>query len=119
MYISERFTLKSLYIWRTTIEDWITLGKVHIVHYENVLEKRIVELRKILNFLDIPIQNWRLNCVKYCNVDMYLRKNGTTPEKSPYSRFLKNHIWKNIFEVNDMLIRNGHEQLPLDKYTVP
>ena len=119
MNITEKFTVEALYIWKTAIEDWISLGKVHIVHYENVLERRIVEIRKILNFLDIPIQNWRLDCVKYCNVDMYLRKNRKKPKTSPYSRFLKNLIWKNINEVNDMLTRNGHEQLPLDKYTVP
>ena len=72
--ISENFTLDALNIWRTTIEDWITLGTVHIVHYENVLEDRMLEIRKIMDFLSIPIQDWRLPCVKYCNFDMYLRE---------------------------------------------
>ena len=117
----ERFTLENVNIWRTTIEDWITLGEVHVVHYENVLENRMTEIEKILNFLQITIQKWRLSCVKFCNLDMYLRKNGTHTqfEVSPYSRLLKNVIWKNILDVNEMLVSYGHDGLPLDKYIIP
>ena len=118
-YNFERFTLENLNIWKTTIEDWITVGEVHVVHYENVLEERMMEIEKILQFLQITIQEWRLSCVKYCSMDMYLRKNGTQSESSPFSNWLKVHVWETILEVNDMLINHGHESLPLDKYTLP
>ena len=79
------------------------------------------EIEKILNFLQITVQKWRLSCVKFCNLDMYLRKNGTHIqfEISPYSRLLKNVIWKNILDVNEMLVSYGHDGLPLDKYIIP
>ena len=95
------------------------MGEVHVVHFENVLEERMVEIEKILQFLQITIQEWRLSCVKYCSMDMYLRKNGTQSVTSPYSNWLKVHVWETILEVNDMLINHGHESLTLDKYTLP
>ena len=118
-HLSEEFVLTAINIWRTTIEDWITLGNVHIVHYENILQNKMREIRNIMNFLHIPVQNWRQHCVKHSTFDMYQRKNGTQPVRSPYSKSLKRYIWKNIYMINDMLVKYGHEHLPFDKYTIP
>ena len=56
-----RLSLKyySVVTFRTVIEDWVRLGNIHVVHFENVLSNRVKELRRILDFLDIKIDQRR------------------------------------------------------------
>ena len=52
----------------------MSLGDIHVVHYEKVLRNRVDELSKILNFFGLEIDQKRMSCVEYCENDMYKRK---------------------------------------------
>ena len=86
----ERFVLENIHIWRTIIEDWVRVGDILVVHYENILQDRNTELNKILRFLGVEIDETRMKCVNYCDNDMYKRKVTTADQSSPpYTDFVK------------------------------
>ena len=57
--------------WEQIILDWVELGEVVVVHMEEVLEDRVVQVRRILHFLHIVPDERRLECVKYGKFDFY------------------------------------------------
>ena len=114
----DEFVFENVKSWRIIIEDWVSVGDVHIVNFENILDNRIEEITKILQFLDIDIEPWRLSCVQYCQFDMYLRKNNTQKKDSSlFSEKAKELVSKNIIEINSWLANMNIESLPLQKYT--
>ncbi len=113
----ERFVLENIHIWRTVIEDWVRVGDILVVHYENILEDRTTELKKILNFLDVEVNETRIKCVEYCKNDMYKRKMTTTDQSSPpYTDFLRKEVDKSMQYIDDLLVEFEHESLPFVKY---
>ena len=115
----ERFVLENINIWRTVIEDWVRVGDVLVVHYENILQNRTTELRKILNFIDVEVDEKRMKCVEYCKNDMYKRKVATSDQSSPpYTDFLRNEVDKSIRYIDDLLVEFEQESLPFEKYNI-
>ena len=115
----ERFVLENIHIWTTVIEDWVRVGDILVVHYENILEDRTTELKKILNFLDVEVNETRIKCVEYCKNDMYKRKVTTINQSSPpYTDFLRKEIDKSMQYIDDLLVEFEHESLPFVKYNV-
>ena len=113
----EKFALENIDKWTTLIEDWVILGDVLVVHFENVVSDRMAEIERILEFLKIKKNEERLACLKYCNVDMYKRK-STKFSQSPFTDNLKTTINKSIAKVNKMLLKYGHSGIPYDKYGI-
>ena len=114
----EKFAVENLKKWQTLIEDWVVLGEVQVVHFENLVTSRIAEVKKILNFLKIQEDEQRLKCLQFCNVDLYKRK-PKAAEKSPFNENLKNKVWESIRKVNSLLLKYGHEGIPYEKYDDP
>ena len=114
----EKFAVENLKKWQTLIEDWVVLGEIQVVHFENLVTSRIAEVKKILNFLKIQKDEQRLECLQFCNVDLYKRK-PKAAEKSPFNENLKNKIWESIRKVNSLLLKHGHEGIPYEKYDDP
>ena len=115
----ERFVLENIYIWRTVIEDWVRVGDILVVHYENIIEDKTTELKKILTFLDVEISVTRLKCVEYCKNDMYKRKVTTTDQSSPpYTDLLRKEVDKSMRYIDDLLVEFEHESLPFVKYDI-
>ena len=103
------------FILRTVIEDWIRLGNIHVVHFENVLSHRVRELRRILKFLDIKIDQRRMSCVEFCENDMF-KRNKDNQTSLQFTEMIKTEIEKNIHFVDQLLGKYGHDRIPFELY---
>ena len=114
----EEFVRECINVWRAVAEDWVRLGDIHVVHYENVLTKRVDELSRILNFLGLEIDQKRMSCVEFCENDMYKRK-AENQSFSPlqFTEVMKKEIVKNILYIDALLQKYGHEGIPFDLYS--
>ena len=98
------------------IEDWVILGYVLVVHYEDVVEDKMKEMKRILEFLDVEPEEKRLSCLQESNVNIFKRKShklNSNPYQGPLSKVIKFHI----DDVNDMLLKFNHPPVPYSKYT--
>ena len=104
------------FIFRTVIEDWVRLGNVHVVHFENVLSRRVRELSRILDFLDIKIDQKRMSCVDFCENDMF-KRTADNQTSLQFTDIIKNEIEKNIQFVDQLLEKYGHDRIPFELYS--
>ena len=111
----ETFAIKHIMIWRNIIEDWIKLGEVLVVHFEDVVEDKVSEVERILGFLNIPLDTRRIECMKYANLDFY-RRNSPKLQQNLFSEKLSNLFKNNVERVNDLLHKFGHRKIPYNKY---
>ena len=89
-----------------------------MVHFGNVLSNRVRELSRILNFLDIKIDQKRMSCVEFCENDMFKRnKENQTSPPLQFTEIIKTEIEKNIKFVDQLLEKYGHDRIPSDLYT--
>ena len=112
----EEFVRECINIWRAVTEDWVRLGDIHVVHYENVLRKRADELSSILTFLGLEIDQRRMSCVEFCQNDMYKRK-AETFSQLEFTEDMKTDIVKNILYIDALLQKFGHDGIPFDLYS--
>ena len=89
-----------------------------MVHFEKVLQNRVRELSRILDFLDIKIDHKRMSCVEFCENDMFKRNadNQTSPPFQ-FTEIMKSEIEKNIHQVNILLEKYGHDKIPFELYS--
>ena len=105
-----RFALEHLEVWRDTIMDWVVVGgsKVMVVHYEDFLQDKMVQLRAVIGHLDIKLDSRRLQCVEFAHLEFYKRR-SVQSMKHIFTKKLKDKFNKAIEEVNDILSRFGHK----------
>ena len=111
----EVFAYNHVEKWRLIVEDWVTAGDVHVVHFENVLDDKIGEVEKMLTFLNLKLDKRRLDCLRNADVDVFKRSSSKLVH-SPYSAGLVRTIQDNIDQVNRVLVEHGHSGIPYDKY---
>ena len=111
----QKFANRAIEKWSTIIEDWVSLGDVVVVHHEDVLEDKIKEMRRILDFLRVKLEASRMNCLEFGNVDIFKRKSRSLP-KSPFTRTLNKKIKNHIDRANDLLLKFKHPGIPYNKY---
>jgi len=108
-------------LWLDFYRDWITKcpeEKVFITHYELLKSNLKTELREILHFLKVPINEERLSCVQSHSDGLFKRK----PSKhAPYDigyypRELKQLVYGAIRSLDQVLVAKGKRGLPLDAY---
>ena len=112
----ENFALEQIENWKNIIKDWVTVGQVIVVFFEDVEEDKVRELTRIFQFLDLPVNENRLNCIRNAPIDLYKRKTSAYPEMSMFSENLKDKIASTIDQVNAILKVFGHQQLPAHYY---
>ena len=78
------------------------------------MNSREEELTKILKFLEIPIEEKRLECASNLIFDKYKRK-SLYLEKSPFSEKTLQAIEKEVINVNRLLKRYKHQQIEFSK----
>ena len=114
----ERFVLENIVSWRTLIEDWVVLGNVTVIHFENVLTNKTAEIIKVLQFLGLNMDSDRLQCVELYNFDMYQRKQQIL-ETSPFTDKIRRIVNESILSVDRTLTQHGHPGIPFEKYSIP
>ena len=108
----ESFSLEQIENWRDIIVDWVSLGKVLVVFYENLVKEKMSELKRIFAFLEIPIIEWRFHCISHAPLDFYKRQNQVQLKKQLFSEKLNRKISATVNELNNILTSYGHESLP-------
>ncbi|XP_059097809.1 WSCD family member AAEL009094-like [Tigriopus californicus] len=93
-------------------------SKVLVLHYENVKSNPEREMRKVLNFLQIPADPSRLSCMQMHKNGFFVRGSGGSDESEvvPFHQKTRQVIDSLIDRVNAMLFRLGYEAMPLNKY---
>lgn len=86
-----------------------------VVHFENILSNRKEELTKILEFLEIPIEEKRLECASNLIFDKYKRK-SLHLEKSPFSEQTLEAVAEEVINVNKLLKRYNHQEIEFSKH---
>ena len=114
----ERFVLQNILSWRDSIEDWVVLGNVTVIHFENVLINKTREITKVLKFLELNIDPDRIQCVAHYNFDIYQRKHPSL-ETSPFTEKIRRIVNESIISVNKTLTQYGHAGIPFEKYSIP
>ena len=87
-----------------------------MVHFENVLSRRVRELSRILDFLDIKIDQKRMSCVDFCENDMF-KRTADNQTSLQFTDIIKNEIEKNIQFVDQLLEKYGHDRIPFELYS--
>ncbi|TRY81105.1 hypothetical protein TCAL_07795 [Tigriopus californicus] len=83
--------------------------KVLVLHYENVKSNPEREMRKVLNFLQIPADPSRLSCMQMHKNGFFVRGSGGSDESEvvPFHQKTRQVIDSLIDRVNAMLFRLG------------
>ena len=103
-----RFALEHLQIWRDIIIDWVVLGtEVMVVHYEDFLEDRVLQLRTILGYLSLDVDTRRLQCIQFAYLDFYKRRTSQSMDNI-LTKELKSKFDQVVEEVNQILRKRGH-----------
>ena len=101
--------------------DWLNECEekdVHITHYEFLSKSPVEEIRKILIFLGLPVDEDRLECIKESSDGLFKRKPSkhVPLDMNPYNAELKNIIYEAIDELNLVLEKKGKPRLPISLY---
>ena len=111
----EQYAADSIEKWTRVAQDWIELGDTLVVHLEDVVENKELQIRRILSFLGIDPDERRFNCVKHGHFDIFKRQ-PIKFEISPFPEHIVEKIKKQIDIVNKTLLNYGHRPLPTEKY---
>ena len=113
----EEAALGLVNIWREIVENWVKLGEVLVVHYEDVVSDKVTEVERMLRYLNISPDKNRLECVKYASLDFYKRHSHGGGEQF-YRPQLATVFRENIAMVDELLLQYGHRGIPYSKYTI-
>jgi len=77
----EKFVIDQIGQWKKRMSSWIPdLRHGGILHYENLILNHSVELRKLVKYLSLPVDERRLECTIKHNYKTFHR-NSTLNEK--------------------------------------
>lgn len=111
--------------WLDMATNWTVFStpeQVLVIHYENVKHDLLSEMRKILNFLHLPVDELRLQCLEKYKKGLFRRKEIVTKKEEkgnviPFSKEIRSSMDKLVDHLNQhILIKRGYESIPLDKY---
>ena len=111
----EKDALKHIKVWREIIENWVKLGDVLVVHFEDVVGDKVAEVERMLRFLEFTPDKRRMECLHYASIDFY-RRHGQGKKQSLYSEKLARVFRENIDSVDNLLLEYGHRGIPYSKY---
>ena len=100
------------------IEDWVVLGNVTVIHFENVLANKTGEIIRVLEFLELNIDADRIQCSANYSFDMYQRIHQSL-ETSPFTDKIRRVVNQTILSVDRTLTQYGHPGIPFEKYSIP
>eukprot|EP00095_Tigriopus_kingsejongensis_P011216 maker-scaffold669_size115232-snap-gene-0.22 protein:Tk11216 transcript:maker-scaffold669_size115232-snap-gene-0.22-mRNA-1 annotation:"wsc domain-containing protein 1" len=92
-------------------------SQVMVLHYENVKSDVAREMRKVLKFLKLPVNEDRIECMRIHKNGFFQRgSEAHESEAVPFDREVRGRIDSLIGRVSRMLAKGGYEPLPLTRY---
>ena len=88
-----------------------------MVHYENVKTDVLTEMRKILNFFNMPISEERLKCLFKHKDGLFHREPTKTPEVVPFNPEIRKGIYVSFALIPHLLlISTGFFKYPFQNF---
>ncbi|XP_021954416.1 WSC domain-containing protein 1 [Folsomia candida] len=105
--------------------DWLILAKswiespvdLLVIHYENLVSSTVKEVRKIVKFLSLDDSRMDSECFLKSVEGSFHRKPPVWKINSPPPPKARLIIDNGINYLNQLLLKYGKEQIPLDKYS--
>ena len=111
-----KFVIRDIEFWLETIEDWVKMSdELHVVFYEELVDNTDKELRKLLEFLDVDVDETRMRCINKNDLSA-LKRVKTEKLDVHFTKHQRNIIDKHIDEANKVVKRNTGRRLPLHLY---
>ena len=79
-----------------------------MVHYENVKTDVLTEMRKILNFFNMPISEERLKCLFKHKDGLFHREPTKTPEVVPFNPEIRKGIYVSFALIPQIALSCAH-----------
>ncbi|XP_043208849.1 WSC domain-containing protein 1-like isoform X2 [Amphibalanus amphitrite] len=113
------FVMKQVFEWSAHVQKWTEPGnRVLVVHYEHLKSDPVGQLRRMLKFLNWPIDEERLKCVQEDADGVAHRHPPHFPaDVEPFPDDVREIVEHGVGYVNQLLRRRGHPPLPLDRYS--
>ena len=109
------FVVVGIERWLEVITDWIEQGKdVYFIFYEDLADAPTAEIRKLLNYLKLNIDEDRLRCIELHSSGSFHRKRHQAED--PFRLEDHNKIDAAIEKANNLLRDEIKRELPLEKY---
>ena len=102
------FVYEQATVWKRTIFAWVAENHNHpllVVKYEDLKKNTMAELKKMLDFLQVPYSNSRLNEVMARGYSMYKREHGEVFDH--YTEDQRDAVRSAIEHVSKSLEENG------------
>ena len=111
----EEFLYSGALRWFEVIEDWIMFGKdVHFIFYENIQKNPIEEMRNLLNYFGLPVDEDRLSCL---GKDLTGKFHRTKHQPAVPFKHDHHQLLRMMIEKADTIIRHyAGVALPLEEY---
>ena len=111
-----QFVMHGISRWREIIQDWLSLGQeIYLIFYENLRDEPVEEIRKLLIYLNIPVNEGRLDCIRRHSSGSFHRT--VHQQESPFTEEQDKLIREAIAVANSMIKQKTGMELPLAKYT--
>ena len=101
--------------WLELIEDWLSLGKsIYIIFYEELVDDPVGEMKKLLEHLNLSVDEGRLSCISQHLSGTFHRK--VHQAKDPFNQD-HHHVLDRVIEKAGMIIaQNTGRKLPVERY---
>ena len=97
------------------ISDWLQFSvDIHCIYYEELTDDPLAEMRKLLKYLHLPVNEERLQCIDKHSSGSFHRVHHQSED--PWSPELHQVFDDTIDEANKMLIQKTGRALPLSNY---
>ena len=103
--------------WLKIITDWVDNSvDLHYIFYENVKENPMKELRVLLKYLNVSIDESRLACIRKHDSEEFHRPQTDIDMMKSFPKELIELINRTIIEADKLIFSKLGRHLPLDKY---
>lgn len=109
-----KFVIETTTLWEEFAIDRLlwTEASLYIVHYEHLKENTTHQLSQLLEFLGVPIDDKRMECVSSHLIGSFKRK-ARTEELDPFTEEEKERMADSVAVVNRLMKLTGRPALPV------
>ncbi|XP_070539343.1 sialate:O-sulfotransferase 1-like [Ptychodera flava] len=104
-----------VHFYENFVNNWIGLGKpILVLHYENIKEDAVREIRRVVKFLNLTVDEERMECVRRNTEGNYHRKYGDKAQlyRDVLPPPIKRYAQLVMERVSDFLVEHGQDPVP-------